>query len=177
MRARDWNWSAGLLTIGLLGAFMPAGVRPRAALPPRTILPRWCRPPDAGPSQAALREAARLRGQAIQQVDEQCSALEAWDPRLDTTRPPALRRQLMADDRGGYLRRARALSQQALVLAHTLHQRRRALSFLAFLECAAGDHRAELRHVRCLLEMNPDDPLTRERLQLAQHCLTPTSTP
>jgi hypothetical protein len=171
MRAREWNWSAGLLTIGLLGAFTPAGLRPRAVTPPRTILPRWCRPPDTGPSQVALREAARLRGQAIQQVDEQCTALEAWDPSLDTDRPPALRRQLMADDRGGWLRRARAVAQQALVLARTPHQRRRALSFLAFLECAAGDHRAELRHVRCLLEMDPGDPHARERLQLARHCL------
>src|SRR4051794_29108223 len=130
----------GAAGLGLLGA-------PCAGLlshPPDPPLPwRRCAPvpvlppgrlPRCTPSLRALRESAYWRTQAAQNAadlyDEECEQLRRWDPQAPTAFEPR-RRQLLATDASGALRRSRQAAARAAALAGTPRERRCAKDQLA----------------------------------------------
>jgi hypothetical protein len=68
------------------------------------------------------------------------------------------------------LRRARVAALHALSLARNPRQECRARFFLARIEHRAGDHRAELRHTRRLVALNPRSRDAWQALHLAENC-------
>jgi hypothetical protein len=80
------------------------------------------------------------------------------------------RRLLGARDPGGHLRRARAAALDGLALARTRQEEYRARVWLVLIECDAGRHRAELRHARRLMKLNPRNELSLISLRHAARC-------
>jgi hypothetical protein len=136
----------GVLSVPLIRLVWLRPHASTAALPASAFRP--VRPHT--PSEVALAAGWRHRIQAQQAVNRQRDALEAWDPAVAYTDPDSLRRQLLADDRDGGLRRALGEARRAVALARTRAEACRATLLLARTECDAGHHEAELRHARVL---------------------------
>ena len=98
-----------LLWTGPAPLFLPVLHPSRAPFPPSR-------------SQTALHEAAFWWVRAVQLADDDCddarAALNSWDPAA-TFNQKETRRQFLAGDRAGYLRRARGAAQRAAALART----------------------------------------------------------
>jgi hypothetical protein len=165
---------AGAAALGLSGMllahFAPGGTREESTRgsvgsvtvppPPRTACGR------------SLRAAYRWHHLAWGAVDDECEAIEVWDSALmEWPAERALRRGLLAADRTGHLRQARAAARQAEALAESPAEQYRAALLLACLACEAGDYPAELREARRLVALAPRHPLSRLWLSHAARCL------
>jgi hypothetical protein len=104
-------------------------------------------------------------------VNREREALEAWDPATEQMDQEGMRRQLMAQDRGGHLRCARQAARQAIFRAQNQRETYRATALLAMLEHEAGQHKAELRHARVLVALRPHASMSLMYLQRAEKCL------
>lgn len=132
---------------------------------------RFGRPRRGGPLEAALWEARGWRLRAMQLVNTDREALEAWDPEAESeTNQEPLRRRMMARDRGGYLRRACVAARQAAALAQTREEAVRAQVLLARVECDAGHHDRELQAARRLMALAPRSEDSLLALQHAALC-------
>jgi len=128
-------------------------------------------PPPRSPSEAARRTARRCWVRAQVAVNRQREALEAWDPAAaDNVDQEAWRRQSMALDPGGDLRRAVEAARRAAALAHTPEEAYAAALLLTRLECDAGHHAAELEQARKLLALRPHHWLSLLVLRRAAVC-------
>jgi hypothetical protein len=108
------------------------------------------------PSGAARREAGRFWARAQARVSREREAVEAWDPRAaERLEPEGWRRQLMACDEGGDLRRAKTLARLAAALARTPAERYAVALLEARLGYDAGDTVTELRAARRLAALQP----------------------
>jgi hypothetical protein len=110
-------------------------------------------------------------------VNRQQEILEAWDPAAIEMQYESMRRQLMAQDREGYLFRARQAAQRAIWLARSREEAFRGTALLALVEHEAGHHQAELRDARRLLSLRPHSPLALMYLQRAEKCTEPAAWP
>lgn len=123
----------GAAGLGLLGAPC-AGLLGRR--PDPLLIPAWPvgRMPRRTPSLTALRESACWRTQAAQSAadlyDEEREQLRRWDPQAPSSFE-GRRRQLLAADATGALRRSRRAAARALALATTPRERRCAEEQLA----------------------------------------------
>lgn len=125
--------------------------------------------PDT-PFEAALAAGWRHRIGAQQAVNLERDTLEAWDPAAANIDPDRLRRQLLADDPEGELRRALEQAQRAVALAQTHAEACRATLLLARTECDAGRHESELRHARLLQALARGEWGSRDVLRRALQC-------
>jgi hypothetical protein len=162
-----------LSLLGLSLLALPAVRRP--ALPSRSthrgasslLLPA----PPVTPFERSLRQAWHLRMRAWDVADRDRYQLEEWGPGLlEGTHPEGLRRQLLARDRGGYLRRARSAGRRAAALARTPAEASRAAALLARVEGELGCHSAELQQARRLMALAPPSPRSLQALRQAETC-------
>lgn len=127
--------------------------------------------PAHSPSGQALREA---RAEWLRAEQAAARELEAWPEQQPDTivrhLTDAHRQCLMALDRAGDLRRARAAAQRAAALARTATEAYRAAMVLARIECDAGDHHAELRQARRMMALRPQVRGSWETLKHAAVC-------
>jgi hypothetical protein len=138
-------------------------------LPPAAALP--APPAPRSPSEAARRDARHYLTQAQKAVNQEREALEAWDlAGVDSLDQEHFRRQLMAADPGGHLRRALEAGERAAALARTPEEAYAAALLLARLECDAGHHPEELRQARKLMALQPHDWLSLLALRRAAFC-------
>jgi hypothetical protein len=140
--------------IGLLPAPMPEVLSP----PPRSRTPyetAW--------------QTARWHWMLCQEAAcRQLERLEPWDPAMaEPINVEIWRRQFLARDTSGYLRRARKAAVQAQVLARTPHQAYRATLMRLRIERDAGHPPAELRQAHRLVALAPEDQNARWLLQAA----------
>jgi hypothetical protein len=116
---------------------------------------------------AAARWAARgcwARAQA--RSNQEREAVEQWDTgAAERLNPEAWRRQTVACDPAGELRRARLLAGRARVLARTSADRCAAVRLQARLAYEAGDRPAEVEAARRLLVLDPHSVETRLALR------------
>jgi hypothetical protein len=116
----------------------------------------------------------RLR--ALARVNQEREALETWDPAMGAPGAAAsaarvlLRHQLLAADREGHLRRARAAARRAKAAAQTGMERRRAAVLLITIEHELGKHGRELEQAQALKELHPDSSLAADMLRRALTC-------
>src|SRR6266851_2378967 len=119
MKPKDRLYLA-LVGLGLLS--VPAVLRHAIPAPPPPHFSAALLSPTrpATPFERSLRQGWHLRMGAWDVADRDRYQLEEWDPGLlESTHPEGLRRQLLARDRGGYLRRARSAGRRAAALART----------------------------------------------------------
>jgi hypothetical protein len=121
------------------------------------------------PSEAALQEAKQLWGRAQMAIKPELEALAAADP-YSTDSEGGRRQRLMAQDRGGYLRRAHEAAHRAAAQANSPKETYEATLWLAIIECDQGQHRAELHHARLLLVFQPQSPEAWGALRHAAKC-------
>lgn len=115
-------------------------------------------PPPGSPFEVALQEAKAWRLQAREAAKREMEAWEAQNPAAaGEADAEAWRRGVLAIDRGGDLRRARARARQAERLARTTAEAARAAELLVLLECEAGHHATELRQARRLVALRHGD--------------------
>lgn len=142
-------------------------VRPRPAsrsLPARSVSPR-------SPAEAALRQAAHFRTQAILAASSRGDDLEAWDPTAaaDVYREEWRLQDLAADPEGN-LHEARRWAQEAARLAHTPAEAYAAAEIQVLLDHEMGEHDAELRRTKSLLALAPGSARARMAWRRAQEC-------
>jgi hypothetical protein len=160
-----------LLGLCLLSVPLVHLVRLRPATPHLSIPVAPLAAAPQSPSQEECRAGWRYRARAQAAVNEERYALEAWDPEaVAAVDQGVLRLQLMARDRTGDLRRARAAAERAAALAANSRERYRAVLLLTLIEHDAGDHRAELQHAHRLVALAPRDRLARLYLRRAAIC-------
>jgi hypothetical protein len=149
--------AAGVVGLCLAGAplLCIANSRPGPPRPGRAITPAPAGA-DGSSSEAARRAAIRCWAGAQTRVNREREAVEAWDPHgADRLGPEDWRRQLMARDEGGDLRRARSLARQSITLAWTSAERYAAVPLGAHLAYDAGDAAAPAGAVPRLVAMRP----------------------
>jgi hypothetical protein len=104
-------------------------------------------------------------------VNREREALEAWDPEaLAGASQEPWRRQTMARDRTGNLRRALVHARAAATLARTAEESYRATQLLALLEHEAGHHEGELQQAQILMALAPRNPVSVAYLRRAMRC-------
>lgn len=166
--------AAALLTLTLTGAGLLGILRPRchrtgslpSGSPPAQPTSR-----SAMPFEEQLRAAADWDRRARDEVNEERERMERWDPSTsEWVNGDAWRRQRMAEDRAGYLGRARRAALRAAELARSREERYRAAALLILIEHEAGFHGAELRYARLLVSLQPRSPEARGLLQRARRC-------
>jgi hypothetical protein len=161
-----------LLSLLLLRAVQHPTPSPARHLP----IPRMAVTPYEDRFEQALREAMAWRLRAARIVNQKREALEAGEPGDTEPRGPkdanaeTLRLQLMARDRGGYLRRAREAARRAAALARNREEKYRSVELLARIEHDAGHHRRELEQARRLMKLDPQNPLSLMVLRRAATC-------
>jgi hypothetical protein len=179
-RARNNRWActSGTLmlcamNLGLLmaGHHTTGESRTNALTPLPRLVTRWPNGPRSSPAETLLLEARHWRVKAMLVVNQERDTMETWDPHaLDVMNQETLRRQLMARDQGGYLRQARLTARRALAVANGSSERYRVTEALACIECESGDHQAELRRARQLVDLAPSDPMAMMVLHRAERC-------
>jgi hypothetical protein len=161
--------------LGLCGmlALVLRAAAPRPA--PATV--RWAAAPVPAPqprtpAEVALRQAWRYRTRAKIAVNREREEVEQWDPRaaMDLD-PETWRRQLMAADPNGDMRRAAAWNRQAMAEARTPAEAYRAAELQVLIERESGRHEAEFRQALGLLALAPESPTARGLLARARKCL------
>ena len=103
-------------------------------------------------------------------VNQQREALEAWDAQATAGSMEGWRRQQMASDPGGDLRRAQVQALAATRLARTVAEEYRAAALLARLECDLGHHDRELQQAETLVKLEPRDIRYIQALRHAAWC-------
>ena len=127
--------------------------------------------PVAGSCEAEIREALQLRGRALRSANREREALEEWDPRAAARLDPERwRRELMAGDRTGDLRRALAAARRAEARGQTRGEAYYAALVRVRLECDAGHHSTELQEARRAAALEPNDLNALLALQHAATC-------
>jgi hypothetical protein len=155
-----------LLTVPLFAVGRPR-LRPAHLVPIRAI----AAPPASSPSAAARRTARRYWVRAAQAVNSEREVLEEWDPEAtENMNQEQWRRQLMAADRTGDLKRALKWGRHAAALARTPEDIYAAARLLDRLECDAGHHEAELAQARKLMALQPSNSYSIILLQRAAVC-------
>jgi tetratricopeptide (TPR) repeat protein len=169
MRAQRSTQLAGILGFCLLGAPLFRLTAGRCPADGRRGLAVPIRPAGSvSPSRAARSEGWRYWQQAELAVNQDREDLLAWDPQASGTRGEEVwRRQLMARDRTGDLRRARAAAQRADALAQSREEAAEAALLRLRIECDLGDHEAELRLARRLIALEPNTQRAQRALQCA----------
>jgi hypothetical protein len=170
-------WTKREFTIGILGFFLIASVP--------LLGKNWWRPAKLStahqwpfrtqahsPSEEILRDAAKWRMSAEAAVIEQRETLiESLGPEFsEHIDHDQWRRELMARDQSGYLRRALVSAHRAAELARSPQELYRATRLLFLLECEAGHHREELRQAQKLAALAPSREDARAALAHALHC-------
>jgi hypothetical protein len=163
----------GLLGICVLGLLLLQLTRARRPSAPPPLARLLVRPANArSPSEEALWTARWHRMQAQQAVNQERQDLfESLAPEAsaDIDRED-WRRELMARDRTGHLKRARAAALQAAGLARTAAEEYQARVWLVLIECDAGHHVRELQHARRLWQLQPRNELSLTSLRHAARC-------
>jgi hypothetical protein len=180
MRASNQAQLWGALGVCLLSAPLGRGGWDHLALPPPSGsrlgtwpagLPLNELAPAHSPASQALREA---RQEWIRAEQAAARELEAWpEAQPDGIlwhQTDAYREHLMALDRGGDLRRARAAARRAAALARSPAEVYHAAAVLARIECDAGDHTAELWQARRMVALRPRVRASWESLKHAAVC-------
>jgi hypothetical protein len=130
----------GVVGVGVLGLPLLPLLRAVPLIPALKMMDASQSPVPHIP-QGALHEAAFWRVRAVQLADDLCddarAALSAWDPAATFDQKEA-RRQFLAGDRAGYLRRARSSALRAAAMAGSLKERHRAERELRKVDDAAG---------------------------------------
>jgi hypothetical protein len=178
-------WTKREFTLGILGFFLITIVSLLldrrwwpASLPPPHRWPFQTQPHS--PAEQALREAAKWWMSAEEAViTERETLIES----MGTTFSEHIdhdqwRRELMARDQSGLLRRALGCASRAAELARSPQEEYRAVRLLARLECDAGHHREELQQARRLMALAPSREDAASALVHALRCngLSPDST-
>jgi hypothetical protein len=171
-QARERVQVAGAVGLGLLSLCLLPWPRSRPTAPPiplsACVVPV---PPRCSPSERARRAGWQYRIRAKLAVERELEGLEAWDPAANpAAREGRWRRQLLARDRGGDLRRARQAARQAAALARTPREAYQAALLLACLDCDAGDHQAELKQARRMMALQPHCQASLGALRHAAWC-------
>jgi hypothetical protein len=121
------------------------------------------------------REASRCLYRARIAVVAQLERLEAWDPEATNGRAGTrLYQELMAEDKGGCLRRAREIARRAAALANTPADRYQSAQLLYTLERYAGNDPAALQAARTMVATAPRAPRKRVALVLLQRAAQST---
>lgn len=104
--------------------------------PAGSVTARWCAPPPPhSPSEAALRAAWRYQTRAEIAAVLEFEALEEWDPQSTAGQDrERWRRQFLARDGKGDVRRARCRAEEAAALAQTAGEAGRAAELLFVIE-------------------------------------------
>jgi uncharacterized protein YmfQ (DUF2313 family) len=106
--------------------------------------------------EAALRAAREAQTAAVLAVNQEEDALEAWDPPAAADlNAEEWHEALMAEDRSGQLRQARAAAVRAAALAHSPAQAGRVAEFLVLIEHEAGHHALALHYARRVAALAP----------------------
>jgi hypothetical protein len=170
-------WTKRELTLGILAFFLIAfapllvkGLRRPARSSPVYRWPFQTQPHSS--SEQALREAAKWRMSAEATViEERETLIERMGPTFsEHINNDQWRRELMARDQNGDLRRALAMARRAAELARTPQETHRATLLLRALECEAGHHREELKQARRLVAMGPAREDAAAALEHARKC-------
>jgi hypothetical protein len=104
-------------------------------------------------------------------VNRDREALEAWDPQVGAeVGAEAWRLQQMSVDRGGGLRRARALARQAAAQSRTPQDAYDAAELLVLIEHESGHPAAELHYARTLVVLQPRQSRAWMVLRRAMRC-------
>src|SRR5437867_2073319 len=114
MRATKQMQVTGTLGLCLLSAPLLRLAWLRAPSSPPALPRSGSRPPPRSPSVEAWLAGWRCWREAGMAVNREREALEVWDPATEQMDQEGMRRQLMAMDRGGHLRRARQAALQAI---------------------------------------------------------------
>jgi hypothetical protein len=170
-------WTKREFTVGILALCLIFSLAPlvqRSGRPAQSSpAQRWLfRTQPQSPSEQALWEAVKWRMRAQDTVIAERETLmeslgPAFSEHVDDDR---WRREQMAQDRHGLLRRARALASRAAALARSSQEEYRAARLLAHLECELGQHRAELRQARKLRALAPFRAEAASALAQALQC-------
>lgn len=169
---RDWRrvQVTGALGVCVMGAPLLQLLWNRTPVAPSLPTDRAAPTPRSA-ADRTLREARTWRVRAQFSVNQKRDVLEAWDPRGTAgLEPEEWRRQLMASDGSGDLRRARMAALRGAALARTPDEAYRAAALLARIECDAGHHDAELWQARRLMALAPRNPLSLMWLRHAAQC-------
>jgi hypothetical protein len=177
MRAIKRIRAGGVLGLSLLSLPLlrltsspPTSSEP-AAPPPPARRHRLCSSLSRSPFERGLWEARSWRFRAQLTVNQKRYELEAWDPvAIEGMDQDQCRRQLMAADPDGYLRRARAQARLTAALARTPDEVYQATELLASIDCDGGFHEAELQHAWKLMALDPYEPLSLLVLRKATAC-------
>jgi hypothetical protein len=141
---------------------------------PQLLIPRTWQsilPQPRTPFEAALREARSGRMCARETVKRELEAEEIRDPAgTAEVDMEAWRRGLLAIDRGGFLRRARAQAERAEMLARTPQEACRAAELVVLIECETGHHHAELQQARRLVALAHGSQRSLTVLHRAERC-------
>ena len=169
MQSIRWTQVMGAVGLCLLSTLFVRLAGGRAA--PSAHYPADAPPAPRSESDWALREALGRFVRAQMAVNREREELEAWDPAgTESLDAEVWRKQLMATDRSGELRRALDAARQAAALARTPREEYRAAAFLARLECEAGHHEAEWEPARRLMALAPRNWLSRLCLRHTVEC-------
>jgi hypothetical protein len=148
----------------------PPSPQPPSAKSLRTLQPR-------SPSAQALWQARLHRMSAVDAANREryptleASPLEASPPEVTLDQDTeSWRRELMARDSTGELRRARQAVYEAVRLARTPTEEYQARTWAVLITCDAGDHRQELQHARRLVELQPGNEISLTSLRRAARC-------
>jgi hypothetical protein len=173
----SWIYVSGTMTLCLLSASLQwhdhrsaSSISSEAPHLPHLVT-RWTPGMRGTAAEEALLDARHWRLKAMVVVNQERDAMESWDPHsTDGVNQEMFRRQLMAQDRGGYLHEAHRRAYRALALAQNPSDTYRILEALACIECECGHHPAELKLARRLVGMSTADPMARMVLHRAERC-------
>jgi hypothetical protein len=169
MLSRQKGWLAGVLAAVVLMPLL--WLRPFAADARFTRVRGVRPPPPRTASQKALRAALRSWYQAQDAANAQLDTLQAWDPAaIDDRVAQEMRKELLAADPNGLLTRARDASKRAWASAQTGAERCRAAGLLSRIQHDTGNHEAELRQARAMVEEDPESWLALVVLRRAARC-------
>lgn len=171
MSVRQQTRIAGALGLCVLSAALLRGPCPRSD--PLVSAPEYgvAPPPHLSPSDAARWAGWRYRIQAKQAADRGLETLEAWDTQAFERRSEQpWYQEEMRRDRQGDLGRARAAAREAAALARTPDEAYRAALLLAYLDCDAGDHQAELQQAQIMMALRPHERASIGALGHAARC-------
>jgi hypothetical protein len=131
----------GFLALPVLILLWPAGAPTAREASPFVASGPLARASRRGSTDQALREAAAWEVLARQTAHDSVEAPAAWGAASLASANAAAYRRRLADDAGGYLRRARRAALRAAQLARTPDEARRASELLTRLEYEEGESR------------------------------------
>lgn len=172
MRTTNRTNPRALLALCLLSApLLPLTWMCRDSVPQRAS--QTAIPPgrQRTPSEAARSEAWRYWRRAQLAVNDEREGLEAWDSQASSPQGQEVwRRELMARDRSGCLREARAAARRAAELARTLDEACEAALLRTRLECDLGNHEIQFQQAQLLAAWEHQSERSLRALECAALC-------